>query len=316
MSSSYLAPHRERPGGKYTSSKSLAASGGPQGARSKSKASPSKKDETAARPDVLSRYPFLDESGHVDAVIYGAPAETPLHSLAKREIHRLAQRVFAEFKSSAHGIRLSDLLEALQALFEGDRASPLLPTFAGKGIDLHLIRSLAQEALPSSAQHALRDPSNISSSSIGDNSIGTYAMGEGEIQRQDAAVDLQCWLKLVSHVVSRLRRIEKEGMGGLGASRGQNLVSGGCSLLSEHDSQDSQSFHSSSLTAESLGEDLGHVHEHARRRNDRRRGMLNGASKAQASRSPPPSGYPYPQAFEYDFAELVDADNGAKRGAR
>ncbi len=42
--------------------------------------------------------------------------------LAKREIRHIAENVFQEFHSSAHGMRVTDLVRALQTLIEGDNA--------------------------------------------------------------------------------------------------------------------------------------------------------------------------------------------------
>ncbi len=42
--------------------------------------------------------------------------------LAKREIRHIAENVFQEFHSSAHGMHVTDVVRALQTLIDGDNA--------------------------------------------------------------------------------------------------------------------------------------------------------------------------------------------------
>ncbi|CAM9432282.1 unnamed protein product, partial [Scytosiphon promiscuus] len=89
-----------------------------------------RRHKVAGRPDVLTRYPFVDDladtqGGGVGAAMHQAMPRTPIQYLAKREIRRLAHEAFRELKASALGIRVSDLPCALQFLFFGDSASLL-----------------------------------------------------------------------------------------------------------------------------------------------------------------------------------------------
>jgi hypothetical protein len=180
--------------------------------------------DLSGRPDVLEKFPFVDGEGGVSDVLSGDARQprAPLHHLAKREIRRIATKVYEEFKTSAHGIHLDDLSRALQILFEGDRASPLIAgtSTSVKGSSygpygVHLIRALAEEALPSQVKFAAKDGSELSYSSVP--SIDTFAMGLGNasggpcVTRKDASINHEGWLSMVFHIVRRLWQLENSG---------------------------------------------------------------------------------------------------------
>ncbi|CAN0137607.1 unnamed protein product [Ectocarpus fasciculatus] len=182
-----------------------------------------KRHEVAARPDVLTRYPFVDnlaatQGGGVGAVMHQATPTTPIQYLAKREIRRLAHEAFRELKASALGIRLSDLPCALQFLFFGDSASLLTAKGGGGGggggdgggaggargakrtaKDVHLVMALARECLPPTLAHAARDTSTLSTASTQGGAEAGW-MRDG----QNMFVSERRWIKVVAHVIRRL----------------------------------------------------------------------------------------------------------------
>ncbi|CAB1102446.1 unnamed protein product [Ectocarpus sp. CCAP 1310/34] len=178
-----------------------------------------KRHVVAARPDVLTRYPFVDDlaatqGGGVGAVMHQATPTTPIQYLAKREIRRLAHEAFRELKASALGIRLSDLPCALQFLFFGDSASLLTSKGGGSrggdsgggagganrsAKDVHLVMALARECLPPTLAHAARDTSTLSTASTQGGSEAGW-MRDG----QNMFVSERRWIKVVAHVIRRL----------------------------------------------------------------------------------------------------------------
>ncbi|CBJ25454.1 expressed unknown protein [Ectocarpus siliculosus] len=180
-----------------------------------------KRHVVAARPDVLTRYPFVDDlaatqGGGVGAVMHQATPTTPIQYLAKREIRRLAHEAFRELKASALGIRLSDLPCALQFLFFGDSASLLTSKGGGGGgggdggggargakrsaKDVHLVMALARECLPPTLAHAARDTSTLSTASTQGGAEAGGWMRDG----QNMFVSERRWIKVVAHVIRRL----------------------------------------------------------------------------------------------------------------
>ncbi|CAN0499478.1 unnamed protein product, partial [Ectocarpus sp. 12 AP-2014] len=179
-----------------------------------------KRHVVAARPDVLTRYPFVDDlaatqGGGVGAVMHQATPTTPIQYLAKREIRRLAHEAFRELKASALGIRLSDLPCGLQFLFFGDSASLLTSKGGGGGgggdggggarganrsaKDVHLVMALARECLPPTLAHAARDTSTLSTASTQGGAEAGW-MRDG----QNMFVSERRWIKVVAHVIRRL----------------------------------------------------------------------------------------------------------------
>lgn len=157
------------------------------------------------RPDVLAKHPFTDDGQRLNRT---SPS-TPYHHLAKREIRRLAERAFSDYKTSAHGIRVKDMGAALEALFgrnSGEDAA----------IPQHVVLAIAEEALPIGLRRAVIDESTISAAYAP--SMASFGMNledeEGKkcvVSRADAAMDLKVWLHVVSHVVRRLWQLEGSG---------------------------------------------------------------------------------------------------------
>eukprot|EP00752_Nemacystus_decipiens_P010533 g9379.t1 len=215
-----------------------------------------KRHEVVGRPDVLTRYPFVDhlgatQGGGVGAALHRATPTTPIQYLAKREIRRLAHDAFRELKASALGIRLSDLPCALQFLFFGDSASLLTAKGGGTGgggggsggsggggggvravgrnaKDVHLVMALARECLPPTLALAARDTSTLSSASThGGAEAGWVRDGQWKEGTRPAGM----WEVTPPAHVAALRRGRRQGGGGGGGGREGGRRGGGPAYL-------------------------------------------------------------------------------------